>query len=154
MILTNFGRNSWMTTMRSQPWRPSWWSAWQGILWRLRRVPSFEAAILEALEAEVAEDMREEEERRRHWHSYVDEDEGDADNDEEEPSDQERSAYVGRLLKDGSYGDGLGRLARHETMLMNAFTKTLQMLLLLQENRENRKADPVMLEVVARPKAA
>ena len=43
-----------------------------GILWRLRRVPFFEAAILEALDAEVAEDMRRErQERRRHWHSYV-----------------------------------------------------------------------------------
>ena len=89
-----------------------------GILWRLRRVPSFEAAILEALEAEVAEDMRkeeerrrEEEERRRRWHSYVEEEkkrrekekeeeeeEEEADNEEEETSDEERSAYVGRLL--------------------------------------------------------
>jgi hypothetical protein len=93
-----------------------------GILWRLRRVPSFEAAILEALEAEVADDMREvaedmteEEERRRRWHSYVEEEEeeSDADNEEEETSDEERSAYVGRcLIRNGYYGDGLGKLAR------------------------------------------
>ena len=36
-----------------------------GILWRLRRVPFFEAAILDARQAQVAEEMREEEERRR-----------------------------------------------------------------------------------------
>ena len=81
--------------------------------------------------------------------------EGDAENEEEETSDEERSA-VRRPppYQDGSMDDGLGKLARHETTLMNAFTKTLQMLLLLQENRENRKDDPVMLEAVALPAAA
>ena len=48
-------------------------------------------------------------------------------------------------------GDGLGKLARHETTLMNAFTKTLQMLLLLQENRGTK---PVILEAVSLPAAA
>ena len=68
---------------------------------------------------EEEERRREKEEQRRRWHSYVEEaeeeEEGDADNEEVETSDGERSAYVGRLLKNGSYGDGLGRLARHET---------------------------------------
>ena len=70
-------------------------------------------------------------------------------------SEEDWSVYVGSaLLDDAVYGDGLGKLGRHETTLMNAFAKTLQMLLLLQNNRENRKGDPVMLEAVALPPAA
>ena len=37
----------------------------------------------------------------------------------------------------------LGKLARHEATLMNAFTKTLQMLLLLQGNRNDRACNVV-----------
>ena len=48
----------------------------------------------------------------------------------------------------------LGKLARHEAMLMNAFTKTLQMLLLLQDKRSNTLSKPVMLEAVGLPPAA
>jgi hypothetical protein len=43
------------------------------------------------------------------------------------------------LIQDVTHGDGLGKLARHEATLMNAFTKTLQMLLLLQGNRESEE---------------
>jgi hypothetical protein len=53
------------------------------------------------------------------------------------------------LVRDGAY-DTLGRLARHETTLMHAFTKTLQMLLLLQSNRSNA----LMIEPVALPPKA
>ena len=97
-----------------------------GILWRLRRVPFFEAAIIDV--------------------HGGDEDEAD------EISDEEKR----RLIRNGvfGYGDRLGKLARHETTLMNAFTKTLQMLLLLQENRGSTKSEPAMLEAVALPPAA
>jgi hypothetical protein len=82
-----------------------------GILWRLRRVPFFEAAILGPR--------------------------GDS------------------LIGNGfGYGPGLEKLGRHEATLMNAFTKTLQMLLLLQDNRSNTKSEPAMLEAVALPPAA
>jgi hypothetical protein len=54
------------------------------------------------------------------------------------------------LIRDGSHGDGLGKLARHETTLMNAFTKTLQMLLLLQGNRQGEKGS-LIVETVALP---
>ena len=71
----------------------------------------------------------------------------------EEEAAWQKSVHFGyALINDGKYGDALGKLARHETTLMNAFTKTLQMLLLLQENREN--SDPVMLEAVVLPAAA
>jgi len=126
-----------------------------GILWRLRRVPFFEAAIIDARQAQVTDNMRQEEERRpQRWHGYEEEEESDED-EADEMSDEERSVYVGRsLIQDGAFGDGLGKLARHEATLMNAFTKTLQMLLLLNENRGHRKAEPVTLEVVALPPAA
>jgi hypothetical protein len=58
----------------------------------------------------------------------------------------EWSVHIGRaLIKDGTWNDALGKLARHEATLMAAFTKTLQMLLLLQDNRNGR--DPKMIEV-------
>ena len=46
------------------------------------------------------------------------------------------------LIKDGINNDALGKLARHEATLMNAFTKTLQMLLLLQSNRASTQSEP------------
>ena len=65
------------------------------------------------------------------------------------------SVHFGQaLIEDARSNDALGKLARHEATLMNALTKTLQMLLLLQENRGNTKSEPVMLEAVALPPAA
>jgi hypothetical protein len=110
-----------------------------GILWRLRRVPFFEAAILDARHASVWVSPRECEQQE--------------ENEDEE--DWKASVHFGKaFIDDARYGDALGKLGRHETTLMNAFTKTLQILLLLQENRENRKGDSVMLEAVSLPAAA
>jgi hypothetical protein len=122
-----------------------------GILWRLRRVPFFEAAIIDARQAQLDDEARRSDFRTPYrTPQEFDGSEGDA----EEMTEAEWSVYVGHaLLQDGVYGDGLGKLARHEASLMNAFTKTLQMLLLLQENRSNRNRDPVMIEAVL-PRAA
>jgi hypothetical protein len=129
-----------------------------GILWRLRRVPFFEAAIIDAHQARVVQDMSEEEMRRpQRQHGYEEEEEQEEGDEDEadEMSDEERSVYLGRsLIRDGVCGDGLGKLARHEATLMHAFTKTLQVLLLLQDNRSNTKSEPAMLEAVALPPAA
>jgi hypothetical protein len=124
-----------------------------GILWRLRRVPFFEAAILDARQAQLEQNSRSQ--TRSSGLPYEDPkelDEGEDEDAEEEMSDEEWSVHVGdALIQDGVYGDGLGKLARHEATLMNAFTKTLQMLLLLQGSRGNRKGDGVMIEAVALP---
>jgi hypothetical protein len=125
-----------------------------GILWRLRRVPSFEAAVLDTRHQQV-------------WNQKYDalpesEDESDGDGDgeeknkleEEEEADWERSVDLGVALMDGRYGDTLGRIERHETWLMNALAKTLQTLLLLQHDRANSKGDSVKLKVIALPPAA
>ena len=58
------------------------------------------------------------------------------------------------LIQDGTYHDILGKLARHETTLMHAFTKTLQMLLLLQNNRSSNRGDALMIEPVTLPPKA
>ena len=122
-----------------------------GILWRLRRVPLFEAAIIDARQAQLDDEARRSDFRT----PYRTPQEFDGDEDDaEEMSEAEWSVYVGHaLLRDGVYGDGLGKLARHEASLMNAFTKTLQMLLLLQEKCSNRNSGPVMIEAVL-PRAA
>ena len=116
-----------------------------GILWRLRRVPSFEAAILDTRHQQV-------------WNQKYDvegEDEGEEKNElDEEEADWERSVDLGVALMDGRYGDTLGRIERHETWLMNALTKTLQTLLLLQHDRANSKGDSAKLKVIALPPAA
>jgi predicted GIY-YIG superfamily endonuclease len=64
--------------------------------------------------------------------------------------DADFSVYVGSaLIRDGVYGDGLGRLARHEAALMNAFTKTMKELRLLQESQSNRSGDALTFEATA-----
>ena len=111
-----------------------------GLLWRLRRVPYFEAAIMNARQVEVEE--------RESLDRLIAVRRGEVS---EEMSDEEWSVRVGRaLITDGEYNDALGKLARHETTLMNAFTKTLQMVLLLQRER-SQKRETVIVEAVALP---
>ena len=95
------------------------------LLWRLRRIPAFEAAIIDARRAEVDDPIK--------WLEL--EREGLT-------KDTIKVRILGdALIQDGAYHDTLGKLARHETTLMHAFTKTLQMLLLLQSNRSTRAYD-------------
>jgi hypothetical protein len=113
-----------------------------GILWRLRRVPLFEAAILDARHSQVLQ--------LRLSNSYRAYEETEKDGEE-----ANRQEHLGcALIDDARYSDALGKLARHETTLMNAFAKTLQMLLLLQDKRSNTESKPVVLEAVALPPAA
>jgi hypothetical protein len=112
-----------------------------GILWRFRRVPFFEAAILGARHAE-AQDIP------LNWQAS-------RELPEEEVENWEAAVRLGEaLIEDARSHDALGKLARHETTLMNALRKTLDMLLLLQEKRRNKKDEPVILEAVALSPAA
>ena len=114
------------------------------ILWRLRRVPCFEAAILDARHQQV-------------WNQKnycLPEPEGEEKEEEkldQEESDWERSVDLRLALMDGRYGDTLGKIERHETTLMNDLTKTLQTLLLLRHDLAN-KDDATKPKVVAEPK--
>jgi hypothetical protein len=77
-----------------------------GIAWRLRRIPAFEAAILEIRCAEADDSVAS-------W----------------EPD----APTIGRaLIRDGNNSDALGKLAPHEAALMNQFTRTVQLLNFLQ----------------------
>lgn len=94
-----------------------------GIVWRLRRIPKFEAALIEARCDEV-----------RKWEEEV----------------EEAGAATGlALIHDSEHQDALGKLSRHERALMNAFTKTLQMLHFIQSQRP-AEDDPV-IDAVAIP---
>ena len=116
-----------------------------GILWRLRRVPSFEAAILDTRHQQVWNQK----------YQFLPEGESEEKKElDEEEADWERSVDLGVALMDGRYGDTLGRIERHETSLMNALTKTLQTLLLLQHDRANSNGDSAKLKVIALPPAA
>jgi len=112
-----------------------------GILWRLRRVPFFEAAILDARHSQMSSGP--------HAEQHNGEEEKD-----EETADWEKSVHFGNALICDARSDVLGKLARHETTLMNALTKTLQMLVLIQANRSKKESEPLRLEAVALPPAA
>jgi hypothetical protein len=111
------------------------------ICWRLRRMPTFEAAIITACHAKVCD-------RLTHWEAL-------REVPKEEVANWRAEVRLGEaLIEDARCHDALGKLARYETTLMNAFTKTLQTLLLLQEKRDGGNAEPVTLEAVALSPAA
>jgi hypothetical protein len=127
-----------------------------GILWRLRRVPLFEAAIVDARHAWL-----ERWQLNRIYGSSEDGDDDDEQNregeteEDEEVSDWKASVHLGQaLVNDATSGDALGKLARHETMLMNAANKTLQAILVLQEKRCETDIQRVNFEAIALPPAA
>ena len=118
------------------------------ILWRLRRVPSFEVAILDARHQKVSNQK-----------DYCRLPEPEGQEKEEEESDEEEidwetSVDLGLALMDGPYGDTLGKIGRYETTLMNQFMKTLQMLRLLQHDRAIEKHDTAELKIIPLPPAA
>ena len=120
-----------------------------GVYWRLRRFPLFEAAIFAAREAQVAEELREDEGRRRRSQEEA---EGQPAIDEEDQSDPRQLVRVGRaLIKDGVWNDALGKLSRHEATQFNALRKTL---ILLEEMCDKKATKPVTIEAVAIKRAA
>jgi hypothetical protein len=127
------------------PWERELVERLAGIFWRLRRVPFWEAAIIDARYVQL-----EEEDSNSHrgvWRAANEPEEED-NGEEEEMSAAEWSVYLGRILLRDASIDGLGKLARHEASLVSASIKTLQMLLLLRENGVASRP-PVMLEAVA-----
>ena len=108
------------------------------LLWRLRRIPAFEAAIIDARRAEVDDPIKSLELEREGLTEEI----------------IKLRVLGDALIQDGAFHDTLGKLARHETTLMHAFTKTLQMLLLLQNNRSNNQGDVLTLEPLTLPPKA
>ena len=133
-----------MSMIRSPPWSASLWSVWLeffgvSAVCRSLKPRSLMPVTLRCGRPAIGRPIETEDE---------------AVEDREE-SDWKASVLLGKaLIDDARYSDALGKLARHEATLMNAFTKTLQMLLLLQEDRAKRKGEPAVLEAVALPPAA
>jgi hypothetical protein len=110
-------------------------------------VPTFEAAILGARQQAVWNQksyaLPEPEDQEKKNEKLNDED-----------ADWETSVDLGVALLDGRYGEALGKIARHETTLMNDLAKTLQMLRLLRHDRANNKDEFPKLKVFELPPAA
>ena len=104
------------------------------ISWRLRRVPVFEAAILATRQAHVL----------NLWGEFCPR----RDVPRRRAGTQHRRNVS---IFDGSYHDALGKMSRHEMSLMKAFTKTLEALIILRDNRSDNNV--VTLETVALPPA-
>jgi len=119
-----------------------------GIFWRLRRLPFFEAAVIDARQAQLDDEARMYDFKRPYM--TPEQFSGDGDEIEAMPS-ADWSIYVGSaLIRDGIFGDALGKLSRYEAGLMKTLAKTL---LLLQECRDATR-QPVLLQAVALPAAA
>jgi hypothetical protein len=94
-----------------------------GIAWRLRRIPAFEAAILDTLCAEV---------------DYF-----------AVSSTQDAPIMARALILDSRENDALGKLTRHEAALMNQLTKTLQMLEFIQSQTPAK--DTTVIDMITDP---
>ena len=92
-------------------------------MWRMRRIPIFEAALIELRRGQVASDKR----RDRIFQGPLDR------NGAESKSPYENTALA--LIQDSQNQDTVGKLFRYEAALMNAFNRTLQQLLFLQDRR-------------------
>ena len=130
MISRDFARSSWRSITPNRLWGLSWWSSWQGSF------GAFAACLfLKPLSSmRVAARLR-----TGYSHSAAIE------------SETDWSIRLGQaLIKDASFSDALGKLARHEATLLNALTKTLW---LLQQHCSATR-EPVTVEAVALPAAA
>ena len=96
-----------------------------GLLWRLRRAPTLEAAVIQARDAQQTEANK-------------------------VPAPDGPEGNLGLAIIKDSEQDTLGKLCRYENALMNAMAKTAHLLLLLQRQRAatrnpGRGLDPVMV---------
>lgn len=125
-----------------------------GLFWRLARVPSFEAAIFDALRKEVAPDETDsaaEQERRQRLVTIAalylknipraSSKEPEKEKNERRGLARERrdppSATAGLILiRDSQTRDALGKLSRHEAALTKLLSRALQLLSLLQSQEQ------------------
>ena len=132
-----------------------------GLLWRLRRVPGVEAALVKARQVEAWQnsghvEWLKYEARRRCNKSFGSDDaaldammdgtydarlrkfleEVQAEDSEQEVADSDREQETGLLMLiiDVENGDALGKLTRYEAGLMNAVTRTRQLLHLTKQS--------------------
>jgi hypothetical protein len=98
-----------------------------GQIWRLRRAPVYEAALMKAHCAAVA-----------------------ASENFPGQLEYQPEHYIGEaLMRDARRSDTLGKLSRYEAVLMNGCAKTLQLLIALQSRRAEN--DALVVEALPTP---
>ena len=101
-------------------------------IWRMRRMPVFEAAIIRLGSEQAASNKR----QGHNLDSLFDPDL------EEVPFED---IALGLIRNQGM----LRNLSRYETSLLNAYNRTLQQLIALQERRESKEAEAKVVDLVA-----
>jgi hypothetical protein len=102
------------------------------LMWRMRRIPIFEAALIEVQREAVASDKR--------MASML----SNPFKDEE----RKETPYENTALALRRSQDTLGTLFRYEAALMNAFNRTLQQLLFLQDRRAREEDESMVVDVL------
>ena len=102
------------------------------LMWRMRRIPIFEAALIEVRREGIAS----------HKRSNI----PDPFNEERKETPYENTALAFRNSQ-----QTLGTLFRYEAALMNAFNRTLQQLLFLQDRRARDEDESQVVEVLPSP---
>ena len=101
-------------------------------MWRLRRIPTFEAGLIELERERVASE-------KRRW--------PDPFNDEE----RKETPNANTVIAFRNSRDTLGTLFRYEAALMNAFNRTLRQLLFLQDRRARAEDETKVVDVLLSP---
>jgi hypothetical protein len=111
-----------------------------GLLWRLRRVPGLEAAVIN----HYLDRQREEQQEALAAFQEAGEEESDTEDFEEPKLD------IGEaLIADAFHRDMLTKLTRYEASLMSSLTKALQLLHAFQSQPESKLVQSATIEAVA-----
>ena len=105
------------------------------LMWRMRRIPIFEAALIELRREQVAS------------HKRIDSIIPNPFKDEE----RKETPYENTALAFQNSQQTLGTLFRYEAALMNAFNRTLQQLLFLQDRRARDEDESQVVEILPSP---
>ena len=104
------------------------------LMWRMRRIPIFEAALIELGREQVASD------KRRYLIS-----------DPFKDDERKETPYENTVIAFQNSQNTLGTLFRYEAALMNAFNRTLQQLVFLQDRRGRDEDESQVVEVLPSP---
>ena len=102
------------------------------LMWRMRRIPIFEAALIEVRREGIAF------EKRRYPDPFKDE-------------ERKETPYENTAIAFQNSQQTLGTLFRYEAALMNAFNRTLQQLLFLQDRRARDEDESQVVEILTSP---
>ena len=101
------------------------------LMWRMRRIPIFEATLIELRREDVAS-------QKRRYPNLEDE-------------ARKETPYENTVIAFQNSQQTLGTLVRYEAALMNAFNRTLQQLLFLQDRRARDEDESQVVEILTSP---